>query len=1016
MYCKKCGSQINDKAKFCPKCGTQFTKRIADMKKKKRHRITALLTSFVLLIGACGGVFVFKDEIFDLFSSEKQFDENNVGEIYFQEIDEEHVAETENGTMYADNEILVVAVDGTSYSKVEKLAEDYDAEIVGWIEQAGDHQWLLSDTYTLDELEDLAEELEHEKIIDSASVNGIFEMSEDTVESRDGFYYGEEWQSDLQDFNDYEGKSWGIEAIETLGAWDLLASNDDTNPVRVGLFDFSFDVNHNDLGFVETFYNGGFDANDTSTTNSHGTHVAGTMAVKTVDNTGICGVYPYGGGNLYWVSSSGVYNYSENKLSDIAYKCAFAELIFRNVQIINVSLGFGYYKAFADYDKVLNYLNNHDFSEEEAQAAELAEFFNRLLIKGYDFVIVNSAGNDSDSSIGHLESRYNSPLSMIDEKTYPDVYDRIIVVGSVNADFEISSFSNTGERVDVFAPGESIYSTVINSRYQGGWEGTSMAAPHVSGVAACVWAANNDLTGAEVKKIICSSKSLRCTSCNMIDAYFAISKALGIETEGTEETDATVENGGILGWVVNVEDEDTKIEGAEVTVTNVDTGEAESTVTDSAGHFELILPEGQYTLTVTAEGYVDYIWQDGNDFQNPIEVKNEGVNYLDGWIKMTPEVTTPDIVQVVLDNEELWLESLNDEYHDENSVEFYDNYCLFQDMDIDGNVEFIVGGDVTGIHAHSFHVYKYINNELIECLEYTDSHSTLCFWDYINHEPTYDGFLCKLYKNNDTGEFIYVSPGEDGIASESYYILDELEFLSNNTFKWNTIVEYVITYTSDPATESFYSGDYPDQVNISLSEFLNIYDAHFANMTPYRTTMQAIPCSEISSDRDGYYDSMSDEEKLVVLTESYNAWSYTEDNSIKRPLADVIDELRDKVEAMPTSGWKDAYAEFLLNKEYEQYGTWSDMSSPQFMTIYIDDDNIPELVISYSSAHATGVLIVTYVDGKATPLEGIGYNGGAYYGWGSYGGIYYTEKAKGKFMEFKLLWDGKLWRCNLYFK
>ncbi|MCD7811719.1 MAG: S8 family serine peptidase, partial [Ruminococcus sp.] len=738
MYCKKCGSQINDKAKFCPKCGTQFTKRIADMKKKKRHRITALLTSLVLLIGACGGVFVFQDEILDLFSSEKQFDENNVGEIYFQEIDEEHIAETENGTMYADNEILVVAVDGTSYSKVEKLAEDYDAEIVGWIEQTGDYQWLLSDTYTMDELEDLAEELEHEKIIDSASVNGIFEMSEDTVESRDGFYYGEEWQSDLQDFNDYEGKSWGIEAIETLGAWDLLASNDDTNPVRVGLFDISFDVNHEDLGFVETFYNGGFDANDTSTTNSHGTHVAGTMAAKTVDNTGICGVYPYGDGNLYGVSLNGIYNYSENNLSCIAFKCAFAELIFRNVQIINVSLGVNYYEDFADkdedeniievhYDKVLNYLNNHDFSEEEAQAAELAEFFNRLLIKGYDFVIVSAAGNDSDSSIGHLESRYSSPLNMIDEETYPDVYDRIIVVGSIgkasdyssalydqtsdiiqgdlyNA-YAISDFSNAGERVDVFAPGENIFSTVVNSQYENnGWSGTSMAAPHVSGTAACVWAANNDLTGAEVKAIVCETanelvylpgSSYYETGYKLVNAKEAVSKALGIETEGTEETDATVENGGILGWVVNVEDEDTKIEGAEVTVTNVDTGEVESTVTDSEGHFELILPEGQYTLTVTAEGYVDYIWPDGNDFQNPIEVKNEGVNYLDDWIKMTPEVTTPDIVQAVLENTELITEILTERQEAESNIEFVDgihgeNQIWFQDMDMDGDVEFIV--------------------------------------------------------------------------------------------------------------------------------------------------------------------------------------------------------------------------------------------------------------------------------------------------------------------------------------
>ncbi len=654
--------------------------------KNKGSVLTAILILALSLFTGCGSYFDLHDSVDQIYSlitesseeeeneaalsgQDGQYDEDNVGEIYYQGIDEEHIAETESGMMYADNEILIVAADGVSYSDMEKLSESYDAEIVGWIEQTGDYQWLLSGTYTIDELENLVAELSRETIVDSAYINGIVEMSGTAIEEQYGVYYGQEWQSDLQNYTDGEGKSWGLEVISAVSAWELLANNEYTNPVRIGLIDCGFDEDHEDLGFAETFYNSTVDDPDGI---SHGTHVAGIMAALTSDTTGICGVYPYGDGNLYGVAdggnadNGGVSSYTENGTfwtSVMGQKIAYAELILRNVKVINQSQGFNIYTAFEkkiwkvsyyDYDGVLEYWNTYDFSNAELMAENLAEFLNRLLIKGYDFVIVSAAGNDSDSSIGHLESKYSSWVNMIGSENYPDVYDRIIVVGAVNSDLGISEYSNGGTRVDIYAPGgegavifksgKMIYSTTSDNQY-GYMEGTSMAAPHVSGVAACVWAANNALTGAQVKEIICSSKSELCTSCNMIDACIAVEKAIsakaGETDEATEEAETEepveeVEYGGILGWVVNVENEDEKIEGAEVTVVNIATGESETTTTDSSGHFELVLTEGEYTLTVVAQGYEGYIWPDGNDFQNPIVVKNQGVNYLDDWIKMTP--------------------------------------------------------------------------------------------------------------------------------------------------------------------------------------------------------------------------------------------------------------------------------------------------------------------------------------------------------------------------------------------
>ena len=69
------------------------------------------------------------------------------------------------------------------------------------------------------------------------------------------------------------------------------------------------------------------------------------------------------------------------------------------------------------------------------------------------------------------------------ENGAPANYDKVIAVGAITSDGARASYSNYGDFVDLCAPGSVIYSSIGGSRYSN-MNGTSMACPHVSGVAA----------------------------------------------------------------------------------------------------------------------------------------------------------------------------------------------------------------------------------------------------------------------------------------------------------------------------------------------------------------------------------------------------------------------------------------------------------------------------------------------------------------------------------------------------
>lgn len=306
------------------------------------------------------------------------------------------------------------------------------------------------------------------------------------------------------------GSNWWLECVEASSAWDY---SEYFKPVKLGVIDSGFDDEHEDLIDTVTFPNKF--RKRVNGPNDHGTHVAGIIAANADNGIGICGVCP------------------DATLVCTNWKPAFAE-----TWSLTFGLIFGVTSTVKAGAKAINLscgLVNDEGKPSPGKAkldaeARIASYvMGSLLHKGYDFIVVQSAGNGTKSS-ERIEAEGNGYFCAVNEEncykgfknvTAEDIIDRIIVVGCArNAGscvFVQSNFSNVGEAVDICAPGQSVYSTITNSSY-GYKSGTSMAAPVVTGICGLVWSVNPEFTGAEVKEIVCTSTN-RVALANTDSAY-----------------------------------------------------------------------------------------------------------------------------------------------------------------------------------------------------------------------------------------------------------------------------------------------------------------------------------------------------------------------------------------------------------------------------------------------------------------------------------------------------------------
>jgi len=243
--------------------------------------------------------------------------------------------------------------------------------------------------------------------------------------------------------------SWGVKRI---GAGVVHDNENKGTGINIAIIDTGIDCGHEDLNVVggESFVLYTTDYNDD---NGHGTHVAGIVAALKND-IGVVGVAPEA--NLYALKA--LDSNGSGYVSDVAYAIQWATV--NKIQVINMSLG-------GPYSITL-------------EAACLLAYYTDGLI------LVAAAGNSGN------------PPGRGDNVECPAAYDSVIAVAATDQSDKRAKWSSTGPAVELAAPGVGIYSTYKDGGYTT-YSGTSMAAPHVAGTAALVWATNSGWTNDAVR-------------------------------------------------------------------------------------------------------------------------------------------------------------------------------------------------------------------------------------------------------------------------------------------------------------------------------------------------------------------------------------------------------------------------------------------------------------------------------------------------------------------------------------
>ncbi|MCL2088012.1 MAG: S8 family serine peptidase [Oscillospiraceae bacterium] len=275
---------------------------------------------------------------------------------------------------------------------------------------------------------------------------------------------------------------WGIEKIKAPEAWEITTGS---HSVLVGVMDTGVDYTHSDLAnnvdlTLGRNFSPGYNFFDPMDDGSHGTHVAGTIGGVGNNGEGVVGVN--------WdvtIVPLKIWQYGNGTEAELIQALAYSELI--GIPVLNLS----------------GRWNRWGWPQTDFQAMYEA-------VESYSGLLIAAAGNeDANNDTDYYFAAYPSSFDLeniisVGATTLESNGDeRRAIAGDFGWSWNASNYGSNS--VHLFAPGTNILSTVptnINSTGYHAMSGTSMAAPHVAGVAALIKSHYPELSTAQLKQAI----------------------------------------------------------------------------------------------------------------------------------------------------------------------------------------------------------------------------------------------------------------------------------------------------------------------------------------------------------------------------------------------------------------------------------------------------------------------------------------------------------------------------------
>ena len=348
--------------------------------------------------------------------------------------------------------------------------------------------------------------------------------------------------------------------INVVPVWENYTTGDPE--VIVSIVDGGIDYEHEDL---KDNYVGGYNFVSNTTrivAHDHGTHVAGTVAAVNNNGIGVAGVA--GGDKKNGTKGVGLLS---------------CQIFQPNPNDPSKDLGGDGASAIkwgADNGAVISQ-NSWGYTY-ETDAEQAAATIPGHLKAAIDYFIAN-AGMDASgkNQVGPMKGGVVIFAAGNDGREHDPIgkYDPVICVGSIGPDFTRAYYSNYGDWVDIAAPGGNsqynqgeVLSTIPGNKY-GFMQGTSMACPHVSGVAALVVShfkgqgfTNTTLREKLIKGANSSVMSKNAKIGPLVDAFGAMTYGGTKPPANVQSASASVKSNSItLTWKVTADPDDKKAYG-----------------------------------------------------------------------------------------------------------------------------------------------------------------------------------------------------------------------------------------------------------------------------------------------------------------------------------------------------------------------------------------------------------------------------------------------------------------------